>query len=192
VDLAPLVALDPARHVPSLRLAPHLTRCYTLDRPQPLPPFLPDAGLGPDLLAWRWSDGVLDWGYPLSVDGHLFSTAELRVLAREASFRAPNSFEGALQVHAGQFTSRLGVCFRESRIVNLPVNKVQGEYTGNRSGELGPAEVLELWRAGKRLDHRRLYGIVNDAVHQEVELAFVARRPRSAAADGAGQGASER
>lgn len=174
VDLAPLLALDPARFVPSLRLAPHLTRCYTMDAAQPIPAFLEGAVPGEDLLAWRWRDGALDWSYPLSVDGHLFSTAEIRVLANAVAFKAPNSFEGALQDHRAQYLDRLGVCFREARIVNVPVNKVQGEFP-NRAGEIDTASLLEVWRSGRRLDHRRLFGVRNESAHQELELAFVPR-----------------
>lgn len=174
VDLAPLLALDPARYVPSLRLAPHLTRCYTHAKAQPVPAFLDGAAPGEGLLAWRWRDGALDWSYPLSVDGHLFSTAEIRLLAHGTRFVAPNSFEGALQEHREHFLDRLGVCFRESRIVNVPVNKVQGEFE-NRFGNVDAATLLEVWRSGRRLDHRRLYGLVNESAHQELELAFVDR-----------------
>lgn len=174
VELAPLLALDAGRFVPSLRLGEHLRRAYTVDREQPLPPFRrPPAG-HPDLLCWRWKDGALDWGYPLSLDGHVFSTGEIRALARNLAFAAPNSFEAALQLHRRRFRGRLGVCFREARIMNVPCTRVQSEID-NRSGNVDPAELLAVWRSGRRLDHRRLYGIRNESAHQEVELAFVPR-----------------
>lgn len=184
VDLAPLLRLDPARFVPSLRLAPHLARSYVMARAQPTPPFR--AGLldDPDLLCWRWRDGELDWNYPLSVDGNLFSTGEVRLLAERTRFVAPNSFEEKLQAFRGAFLDRLGVCFRASRILNVPVNKVQSELP-NRFGSVDAATLLEVWRSGRRLDHRRLYGIVNESAHQEVELTFVPREPSAASAPAA-------
>ncbi len=174
VDLAPLTALDAGRFVPSLRLGEHLRRAYTFDRDQPLPPFRRRAVRDPDLLCWRWKDGALDWGYPLSVDGNVFSTGEMRILARTLKFSAPNSFEAALQVHARRFRKRLGVCHREARVLNVPCARVQVEID-NRSGNVDPGELLEVWRSGRRLDHRRLYGIRNESAHQEVELVFVTR-----------------
>jgi hypothetical protein len=54
------------------------------------------------------------------------------------------------------------------------VNKVQGEFE-NRFGNVDAATLLEVWRSGRRLDHRRLYGLVNESAHQELELAFVDR-----------------
>jgi hypothetical protein len=174
VDLAPLLRLDPVRFVGSLRLGEHLRRNYAFDREQHLPRFRRASTGHPDLLCWRWKDGELDWGYPLSVDGHLFSTSEMRVLARDVAFAAPNSFEAALQVHLRRFRNRLGVCFRDARIVNVPCTRVQAEIE-NRSGNVDPEDLLEVWRSGRRLDHRRLYGIRNESAHQEVDLAFVSR-----------------
>jgi len=174
VDLPPLLGLDPRRFVPSLRLGAHLRRCYTYAREQPLPSFLDGVLANPDLLAWRWADGALDWGYPLSLDGNLFSTAEIRLLAHRTSFSAPNSFEAGLQAHLRRFRRRLGVCHREARILNVPCNKVQRENE-NRAGHVDAAELLRVWRSGRRLDHRRLRGIVNESAHEEVELSFVPR-----------------
>lgn len=173
-DLAPLLRLDPARFVPSLRLAPHLTRSYAFDRDQPLPPFREGVLADPDLRCWRWKDGAFDWAYPLSVDGNVFSTGEIRWMARRASFVAPNSFERGLQAFERAFRTRLGVCHAESRILNVPCTRVQQEID-NLHGQIDPAELLEIWRSGRRLDHRRLYGIRNVSAHQDVELAFVPR-----------------
>jgi hypothetical protein len=181
VDLAPLLRLDPARFVPSLRLGRHLSRSYTQGTEQPLPPFQGGLVEDPNLLCWYWKDGTFDWNYPLSVDGHLFSTGEMRVLSGAIHFSAPNSFEAALQQHRRLFLDRLGVCHRESRIVNVPCNRVQGEFA-NRSGSIEAATLLEVWRSGRRLDHRRLYNVVNESAHQELELAFVPRGWAPAAA----------
>jgi hypothetical protein len=173
-DLASLLALDPARFVPTLRLAPHLRRSYTVDRDQPLPPFREGVLAAPDLRCWRWKDGELDWGYPLSVDGNVFSTGEVRWMAHHAAFTAPNSFEVGLQRFERAFRPRLGVCHAASRILNVPCNRVQCEID-NLHGELDPAQLLEVWKSGRRLDHRRLYGIENVSAHQDVELNFVPR-----------------
>jgi hypothetical protein len=174
VDLAPLLALDPGRFVPSLRMGAHLSHSYTYDRPQPLPAFVARVLGDPDLLCWRWREGTLDWGYPLSVDGHLFSTGEIRVLAHACAFAAPNSFEAALQEHRRFFLDRLGVCHREARLLNVPLNKVQEEIA-NRAGGVDAAVLLAEWQRGRRLDHRSLRGLVNESAHQEVALSFVPR-----------------
>jgi hypothetical protein len=173
VDLTPLLRLDLATHVPSLRLGRNLERCYTADRPQPLPRFEPLPGC-PGLLSWRWSEGLHDWGYPLSVDGNLFDAREMAVLAEIADYKAPNSFEVALQHFSACFDGRLGVCFEKSRLLNIPCNKVQDEVP-NRAGTVDPVYLLERWEAGFGIDHRRFRGFGNASAHQELPLSLVPR-----------------
>lgn len=171
-DLAPLLRLDPARFVPSLRMGLHLRRASKAE--QPLPPFRAGLLEAPDLRCWAWGEGTLDWAYPLSVDGHVFSTGEMRWMARHLRFVAPNSFEGALQRYLWAFRDRLGVCHDAARIVNIPCNRVQHECD-NLHGDMDAAELLAVWQGGRRMDHRRLYGIENASAHEDVELAFVER-----------------
>lgn len=173
VDLGLLAGLEPEEWVPSLRLGRNLRRCYTSNRAQPLPPLSP-AGCAPGLLSWRWGDGVLDWGYPLSVDGNLFSTREIACLAEVTQYRAPNSFEVALQHFSPCFSDRRGACYEKSRLVNIPCNKVQ-EENDNRAGVVTPEALLETWRDGKAIDYRRLYGFRNTSAHEELPFAFADR-----------------
>jgi hypothetical protein len=152
-------------------MAPHVRRCYTLQKEQPLPEFRNHES---GFLTWKWNEGRYDWGYPLSLDGHLFSTAELRAMVRHTVFSAPNSLEKALQSFGDLFLPRYGACFAESRIVNIPVNKVQTEID-NRSGGVHQDELLEKWEKGMRMDYRRLYDTVNESAHQELPIQLLAR-----------------
>jgi hypothetical protein len=188
-DLGELSSFDGRLFIPSLRLGANLRKSYTVQREQPLPLFFSPvrtAAREPvdaspvstanqdDLLCWAWEEGPLDWGYPLSVDGHLFSTSEIRVLADCAAFSAPNSFENALQVYAPFFTPRLGVCYRKSRMVNIPWNRVQNEVE-NLYGNLHQDELLAQWARGFRIDFESLSGVQNESAHQEFPLGLVAR-----------------
>lgn len=152
----------------SLRLAPHLTRNYASgDTPQPLPPFIDHFG---DDLKWAWADGQLAWRYPLSLDGHVFDAAEMRRLLGEIAFSTPNSLEAAMQFALPTFLGRMGTCYRQSKVVNVPWNRVQKECA-NRFG-VGPMpdEMLDLWEEGKQIDLSHIYGVVNESVHQEFEF----------------------
>lgn len=178
VRFADLDPFDPTYHVVSLRLGEHLERAYTLDRPQPLPPFDERADLPDGMLTWSWKHGSGDWRYPLSIDGHVFATAEVGAMARELDYRAPNSLEGALNAHFGDlFRERAGLCFRESVLVNLPVNKVQTENE-NVHGEIHQDALLAKWNEGLRIDHRALAGVRNRSAHEELPITFVERAER--------------
>lgn len=175
VDLGELLRYDPDRFVPTLRMGRNLSRCYVLQSPQPLPQFLtlPDQGKG--TIVWKWNQGDLDWGYPLSVDGHFFSRREIAAMAALVSFNAPNTFEDALQVFRPWFDNRFGVGYEKSKIINIPCNRVQKERE-NLSGELDPDMLLERWQQGYRIDYEKLYGFVNESAHQDMPLPLIPRK----------------
>jgi len=175
VDLARLAAFDCRTHVPSLRLGLNLSRCYTLQAEQARPAAEPVPGQ-PELISWRWEEGEHDWGYPLSVDGHLFDRREMAIMARHAMFSAPNSFEDALQAYRDLFVGRIGVCYRKSRLVNIPCNKVQVENR-NLAGTIHPDLLLVQWQQGLQMDYRQLLGVANESAHQEIPLRFTPRAP---------------
>jgi len=173
VDLVEFADVDPAQVVPSLRLGLNIRRRY--ETPLPPPPFVPGPGDAAGRHYWRWRDGVGDWGYPMSVDGHLFATAEVGLMARLAPFAAPNSFERALTGFAPCFAGRYGACYPRSKILNIPWNRVQHEHP-NRAGQVSEHALLARWREGLELDLDALEGFVNESVHQEVPLVLRPRR----------------
>jgi hypothetical protein len=171
VDMAAFLTFDTRDFVPSLRLGEHLTRCYTVAHDQALPPFLQADG---PYRTWYWRDGQFDWGYPLSVDGHVFGLAELMAFVEATEFETPNSFEASLQVYSRFFLRRRGVCFRESRIVNVPWNKVQADNP-NLHGSVHQDDLLCRWEEGLRIHVEQFYGMTTESCHQELPLTLVPR-----------------
>ncbi|MCX6224411.1 MAG: glycosyltransferase family 2 protein [Bacteroidia bacterium] len=175
VDLNNVLKLDLDVFVPSLRMGQNLTRCYVLQRPQPLPHFLDSPISQSDKIVWKWNSGELDWGYPLSVDGHFFAKREISVMAAMLSFRAPNSFEDQLQIFKPFFSNRYGTGYKKSRIVNIPCNRVQTERN-NLSGNTHPDELLEQWQKGYQIDYEKFYGMTNESAHQDITLPLILRK----------------
>jgi hypothetical protein len=190
-DLNRLLDVDTRIAIPSFRLGTNLTRSYVVQQPQPLPRLYRWDGTGAgahdpgvsdrdasrdDLLCWRWSDGAYEWAYPLSVDGHIFGTAEIEAIARHCDFDSPNTFENSLQEFADLFRPRLGVCYRKSRMLNLPVNKVQADVA-NLHGDVHQDDLLREWQRGFRLDHEALFQVENESAHQELNISFRSREP---------------
>ena len=171
LDFRRLTDLPTDRYLPSLRLAPHLSYCYTRQKPQPTPALSRLVDAQTDLLCWRWGDGALDWAYPLSLDGNVFAGAEIAILARRSSFSSPNSLEKALQQFRPIFQLRQGVCFPRSILVNLPINRVQTD-NDNLAGQLHQDDLLVKWRDGYRMDVKALYGAVNISAHQELPVSW--------------------
>lgn len=149
----------------SLRLGLHLTQNYNSnDAPQPLPPY---QMLDDGRVMWRWSEGVMAWGYPVSVDGHLYEMSMLRSLIESVAFHSPNTLETALQQFAHLFI--YGTCYQETKVVNIPWTCVQTDWN-NRHVGLHADALLSSWEHGSRIDVRALYGVHNTSVHQEFPL----------------------
>jgi hypothetical protein len=174
VNLLGLTKFDVEEFVPTLRMGLNLKRCYTMQQDQLLPKWSSGNGNDEDKVFWKWKEGVYDWGYPLSVDGHLFSTWEIVVMSRLSGFRGPNSLEHSLQRFRRLFRDRTGVCYRKSKIMNLAVNKVQRENE-NISGNIHPDFLREQWEQGLQMDYRRFYGFHNESAHQDVPISFIER-----------------
>jgi hypothetical protein len=158
----------------SLRLGSQITFCYTKQKAMHLPTLNPSKKQD-DLLKFSWEEGSYDWAYPLSVDGHIFPTSEILVAAKLLDYRAPNTFERALQMLTPLYQKRLGYCFESPRILNIPLNRVQDE-NDNLSGEISPEYLLAKWQAGLTLDFKTLSDTSTTSVHEERSISFCERK----------------
>ncbi|WP_220624204.1 hypothetical protein [Pontibacter sp. HSC-14F20] len=177
VDLIELLAHNTNSFVPTLRMGNHLSYSYTTRQHQELPQFQTTIAPTSTMLVWKWQDGQLDWKYPLSVDGHIFDTAEIRFIIGSIQFKAPNSLEEGMQLYNPIFQTRYGVALQSSVIMNIPNNKVQNE-NDNHAGTLTADDLLRKWQEGYQIDYRKLRHFRNISAHQEVEFEFCKRNNR--------------
>jgi len=178
LDIREFAGFDTDKFVPTLRMGNHLKFNYTHQRAQPLPKFITPADINnKDLIVWKWSEGVFDWFYPLSVDGHLFSLHEIKCMLPLLNFKAPNSFEEAMQVFKPFYLKKLGLAYKKSKIVNIPCNKVQVE-NNNLAEEVTVDFLLEKWQAGLQIDYLKFSKFNNNSAHQFLPFDFVPR-PRA-------------
>jgi len=173
-DIQDFVKFDTDKFVPTLRMGLNLKKCYTVQKEQSLPELIPDIVKDKDKITWKWDHGIYDWSYPLSLDGHFFSTQEIAIIIQLTEFSAPNTLEDQLQKFRRFFLFRMGVSYRKSKIVNVPCNKVQIENK-NLYGDLHQDFLLEQWQQGYQMDFRGLYGFINESAHQEIPFRFIKR-----------------
>ena len=84
-----------------------------------------------------------DFGYPLSVDGHIFKTKFIKnILSNMGNFMNPNFLEGGLQRFLGNIPNKM-TFFKTSCLVGIPANIVN-ETHPNRKGVVFPFSVEEL------------------------------------------------
>jgi hypothetical protein len=154
----------------SLRMGKNLNYCYPVNKQQAIP-------TGYDLdnyFMWNFREGEFDWNYPLSLDGHVFEKHEFeRILKMFNGWNSPNTLEACIQP-ANNIINPICVCYQQSRLVNLPINKVQNDFN-NRSGNVSEGYLLNVWNNKKKINLQTIYGLNNDGAHQEINLEFCSR-----------------
>ena len=171
IDYNLLSSLSLKNIIFSLRMGDHLNYSYVVGVNQPLPMSLK---IEDNLLTWQWSKCLLEWGYPLSVDGHIFNSDEVLLWIQNFEFSSPSSFENSLQIMNHIYNKKQGVSFKKSRLFNIPANKVQNEVA-NLHGNIHQDNLLRYWNDGLAIDHSKMRGWNNYSVHEEIEFHYVKR-----------------
>jgi hypothetical protein len=131
-----------------LRLGVNLDYCYSMGGAQALPNFTriitPTQIAGPPetIYSWCFAQGQHDWGYPHTVDMTVYRKKDVERDLQEMVYRSPNILEGRWYARASAVRHKCGLCFALSKIVNLPLNRVQHDYANRTMGSYSPAELL--------------------------------------------------
>ncbi len=167
IDLRTLPTRVPAEAIVSLRLHPRVTYSYMMRTPQEPPDFV---SITNDMLQFNWRLTGIDWAYPLSVDGHIFDTKEIRFLIGMCNFKAPNSLEASLQIFRKCVaTTKIGICFQTPKLINFPVNRVQTEFE-NAAGDADVEKLLQFYSTGAEVNFLAYKKSIYDSLHVETEL----------------------
>lgn len=159
-----------------LRLCPDIDYLYSWQRPQEVPQLKKvDEGY-----LWQFSGAsiIADWGYPHTVDMTIYKKSDIEADVRGMSYRNPNTFEAQWSGHADKIRRRWGFCYERSKIVNLPLNLVQTSYTNNphmSDDWLKPAELLNCFLDGYKMDVAQLFQVKNRSAHMEWQPYFIMR-----------------
>lgn len=167
----------------SLRLGSNLNWCYPRNSEQQLPRFI-DLDCDPteerhvQYISWYWEEGILDWGYPLSLDGHVFNTTDIQIILKHAIFHSPNTLEAHIQPVKQLLHGYKGLAFRTSRLVNTPLNRVQNDFD-NRFGAVHQDVLLRHWEDGFQLNLKKLRGMIVCSAHQEIQPELEKREAKA-------------
>jgi hypothetical protein len=153
----------------SLRLCPRICYSYTMDVPITVPQFI-----GNDLYIWNWQEADIGyWSYPMSLDGHLFRTERILPLIKFLDYQNPNTMEGSLA--SNPFNLPYMICFDDSKIINIPANKVQ-DANNNRHGNISAEYINERFLNGYKLSLETILSNPliksNNASHQDIPLEW--------------------
>jgi len=150
--------------------------------------FIPDEVMRQEktIRTWDWKQesanyGSTNFGYPFSVDGHLYSSKDAKwIIDNLPGYHNPNTLEGkAHRVHVmdeeyAQNLSEQMACFEKSYVVNTPNNRVQETFT-NGAGKFFNSTAKELneeFLKGNRLSLEEMDFSTIIGVHQELKLCW--------------------
>lgn len=169
-NIVELLKNNPGLLTYSMRMGLHLNFCYPINKEQPIP----DGSVISQTFVWNWMNAQGDWNYPLSLDGHVFKKSDVMSWISKINFKNPNQLEDFMQHAKTLGLPQHCACHVFSSIVNVPINRVQNEYA-NRCGEVDPASLLDVWRAGKKIDIEHTFKIINDSAHYPINIKIVDR-----------------
>lgn len=155
-----------------LRLGKNLNYCYSMNARQPLPQF---QELDHGICAWEIKNGVYDWKYPNTVDMTLYKKEEIYHDFRTMSFFQPNKLEASWAARGPRIFHRYGLCYQTTKMVNLPLNRVQNFWLNRTMNSYSPEELLDIFLSGKKIDIYDLHQVDNKAAHMEYEPIFIER-----------------
>jgi len=147
----------------SLRLHKSLSYCYPA-RIHMVPPKF-DSNM-----TFRWRGQSGDYGYPMSLDGNFFRTKDIIPFLNALPYNNPNSLESQLARYS--INKPLMICFDESKVLTIPVNKVQN-FNQNVHGNITADFLNDKFLDGHIIDLVPFDGFKNISCHQETEYNYI-------------------
>jgi len=106
----------------SLRLGENTTKCYTLGAENVI---LDMEYCGNNCMKWDWTLRYLDFGYPFSMNGHIFRRKDIYKLVRKTTFVNVEELEVGLFDFTESFPRNFMISYKGSALVNAPAGRVQ-------------------------------------------------------------------
>ena len=132
-------------------------------------------------LEWKWytiknkKKKYNHWHYPFSVDGNIFNTTNIKKILTMIEFKAPNSFESAMNSkknHLYFLLRRKGLAPLNPVVFNNPLNIVQTEgktWHKNYSIKM----LNQYYLDGKKIDNSNIYQFRPDDVHCYCPISLI-------------------
>ncbi len=155
-----------------LRLGKNLTQCYSMGREQRCPLLKQE---NRNIFSWQFNQSQLDWSYPHTVDMTVYRKKDIEKDLRMISYYTPNILEDMWMRYSRKIMGRRGLCYVFSKIVNMPLNRVQHEYKNRAMSEYSSQDLLNKFLNGQKMDIAPLKCVDNKAAHMEYSPTFIMR-----------------
>ncbi len=155
-----------------LRLGKNLSFCYPSQTIQKIP-LLREEEEG--FFSWQFDLSEGDWAYPHTVDMTVYRKADIINDFKQLNYNAPNPLECAWYTKNFRIMKRRGLCFELSKVVNIPMNRVQNEFLSRFMKGYSPEYLLSIYNEGKKIDISGFFKIRNMSAHMERDPIFIKR-----------------
>ncbi len=155
-----------------LRLGKNLTQCYSMRREQRCPLLKQENS---NIFWWQFNQSQLDWAYPNTVDMTVYRKKDIEKDLRDLSYHTPNILEDMWMRYSRKIMGSRGLCYATSKIVNMPLNRVQHEYKNRAMSEYSSRDLLNKFLSGHKMDIAPLKCVDNKAAHMEYSPTFIMR-----------------
>lgn len=105
-----------------------------------------------------------DWRYPVSIDLTLFNREEVIKELTAINFTNPNSLEGNWACTIPKKMRKVGLCFKTSKCINLPLNSIKDGVPLPHMN-IPANELLQKFNQGLKLDWKSLINKSFNSVH---------------------------
>jgi|GEM_PF-381075 len=147
-------------HAFFLRLGKNLDYCYAVNCSQPLPRF---KHVQKDIYSWQFSQSKYDWRYPNNLDFTLYRKKYINPIFSLIQYKTPYSLESEFMAFVDM--NAYGLCYQNSKIINIPLNVVQSDWPNNALNSHSTQQLLELFNQGLKIDITQFYKIRNKSAH---------------------------
>lgn len=152
-----------------LRIGKNITKCYTcgFKGEYKIPP-LKEIKNFRNIFLWKFAEGVHGWSYIHTVDMTIYAKKDIKDFLYSLEYKTPNQLEGRWAKKVDR--KKKGLCFERSKMVNIPINRVQNDYHNMSMNLFSTGEMLDLFNQGKRIDISPFFQIKNQACHMETDI----------------------
>lgn len=151
-----------------LRLGKNIDSSYMHKKHYKLPSF---KQINKNILMWEFSNSCYDWSYSNTVDMTLYRKEDVLNMILCLTFNTPNIFESKWAKLKP--LNKYGLCFEQSKIINVPLNSVQTDWTNKNMNYLSAEKLLIYFNQGLRINRGPLTIIKNRSAHMSWKPNFL-------------------
>lgn len=128
-----------------------------------------------NICVWKFIPENPYWGYPHTLDLAIMRKKDVLTTFESLYFVSPNTLEGEWARCWQNQMDIHGLCFSESKMVNIPMNVVQDNLAAACLNSYSASDLLISFQEGYKIDRKPLFKIKNRTSHIIYTPTFIMR-----------------